>query len=325
MRQQCDHAHTELCDQCQALKELLNSIQKAIHEADFPSAEERDEALYLYQHATEAIRLWKCHQIRTVRQDQARLDVLDRLDEKSCLVTNDWAMKFLPQRYRETQSDWFGKRGISWHISVVARRVSGQLQTQTFVHILQSSNQGSSTVILLLEHVLRTLKTEHPEIQRAYFRQDNAGCYHSATTVLAIPAIQSSSGVSVLAVDFSDPQGGKGPADRMSATCKNHIRRHINEGHDVTSAPQMRDAILSHGGVGGVRVAVVEAAIPDTPDHKKIPGINKLNNFEYQGDIIVARRAYGIGEGSQIMTNEGLRGTSCRFAFLLSLRNVQFL
>ena len=31
--------------------------------------------------------------------------------------------------------------------------------------------------------------------------------------------------VSVLAVDLSDPQRGKGPADRMSATCKNHIRR----------------------------------------------------------------------------------------------------
>ena len=90
---------------------------------------------------------------------------------------HDWAMKFLPPRYRGTQSDWFGKRGISWHISVVARRVSGQLQTQTFVHIVKSSNQGSSTVILLLEHVLRTLKTEHPEIQCAYFRQDNAGCY----------------------------------------------------------------------------------------------------------------------------------------------------
>ena len=234
-------------------------------------------------------------------------------------------MKFLPQRYRETQSDWFGKRGISWHISVVARRVSRQLQTQTFVHILQSSNQGSSTVILLLEHVLRTLKTEHPEIQRAYFRQDNVGCYHSATTILAIPAIQSSSGVSVLVVDFSDPQGGKGPDDRMSATCKNHIRKHINEGHDVTSAQQMKDAILSHGGVEGVRVAVVEAAIPDTSDHKKIPGINKLNSFEYRDDIIIARRAYGIGEGSQITTNGGLKGMSCCFAFLLSLRSVQSL
>ena len=317
MSQKCYHAHTERCGQCQALGELLNSIKKAIHDADFSSAEERDEALYLYQHARDAIHLWKRHQIRTVRQDQARLDVLDRLDEKTCLITNDWAMKFLPQRYRETQSDWFGKRGISWHISVVVRRVSGQLQSETFVHILQSSNQGSCTVVLLLEHVLRTLKTEHPEIQSVYCRQDNAGCYHSATTILAMSAIQSSSGVSVLAVDFSDPQGGKGPADRMSATCKSHIRRYINEGHDVTTAQQMKDAILSHGGVESVRVAVVEGPIRETPEKRKIPGINKLNNFEFRDEGLLARRAYGIGEGSQISTTEGLRGKSMLICFFL--------
>ena len=72
-----------------------------------------------------------------VRQDQSRLDVLKRLNENTVLVVNDWAMKFLPQLYRESQQDWFGKRGISWHISVVFRRVRGELQSQSFVHIIQ--------------------------------------------------------------------------------------------------------------------------------------------------------------------------------------------
>ena len=272
--------------------------------------EDQDQNLYLYQHARDAIHLWKCHQIRTVRQDKARLDVLDRLDEKPCLITNDWAMKFLPQRYRETQSDWFGKHGISWHISVVVRRVNRHLQTHTFVHILQSCNQGSSTVILLLEHVLRTLKTDNSEIQYAYFRQDNAGCYHSATTIVAIPAIQLSSGVSVLAVDFSDPQGGKGPTNRMSAASKNRIRRYINEGHDVTTAEQMKEAILSHGGVEGVRVVVVDVAIQEAPEKRKISGINKLNNFEYREGGVLARRAYGIGTGSLIIISGENAGES---------------
>lgn len=142
--------------------------------------------------------LWKIHQIRTVRQDQACLEVLDRLDDKTCLITNDWAIRNLTQHLRETQSDWLGKRGMSWHIiSVVVQRVSSQLQTQTFVQMVQSSNQGSFTVVLLLEHVLRTLKSEHPEIQHGNLRQDNAGCYHSAAIIIAIPAIQSSSGMRI--------------------------------------------------------------------------------------------------------------------------------
>ena len=115
-----------------------------------------------------------------------------------------------------------------------------------------------------------------------------------------MPAIQSSSGMRVRSVDFSDPQGGKGPADRMSATCKNHIRRYINEGHDVMTAKQMKDAILSHGGVEGVRVAVVEDVINENPDKRKIPGINKLNNFVFQEEDILARQAFDIGEGHKV-------------------------
>ena len=34
----------------------------------------------------------------------------------------DLAMKFLPRKFREGQSDWYGKRGILWHISVALRK-----------------------------------------------------------------------------------------------------------------------------------------------------------------------------------------------------------
>ena len=36
-------------------------------------------------------------------------------------------MKFLPQRYRESQADWFAKRGISWHIIVIVRKKNGRI------------------------------------------------------------------------------------------------------------------------------------------------------------------------------------------------------
>ena len=78
-------------------------------------------------------------------------------------------------------------------------------------------------------------------------------------------------------IDFSDPHGGKGAADRLAATCKNQVRTFLNEGNDVTNAEQLKSALLSHGGVEGVRVAVMqsseEEAIVD--DNRKIIGINK--------------------------------------------------
>lgn len=73
-------------------------------------------------------------------------------------------MKFLPTKYRDLQSDWFGKRGISWHVSVVARKVDEKLQSRAFVHMIESCLQDTSAVVRIHEHTLRTLKTEHPEI-----------------------------------------------------------------------------------------------------------------------------------------------------------------
>ena len=67
------------------------------------------------------------------------------------LIVQDFAMKFIPTRYREAQSD---KRSIS----------NKRLEAQTFIHILESGLQDSETAILIMEHVLRSLKLQHPEI-----------------------------------------------------------------------------------------------------------------------------------------------------------------
>ena len=74
--------------------------------------------------------------------------------------------------------------------------------------------------------------------------------------VLACPSIEASTKVKVECLDFSEPQGGKGAADRMAATAKSHIHMFINEGNNVTSAGQMEDGLLSHDGIEGIRVAV---------------------------------------------------------------------
>ena len=65
-------------------------------------------------------------------------------------------------------------------------------------------------------------------------------------------------------VDFSDRQGGKGA-----------------EGHDVCTANELKNGLLLHGGLDGVRVVSLDA-IDETPDESQtISGITKLNNFEF--------------------------------------------
>ena len=292
------HKHDELCSQCEGLKSVLKVITREAEKVAYANNEDRDEAVFLLASSKMAIKSWKQHLLRSSRQDQARLDILESLDDKSILMVDDWAMKFLPEKYRESQSNWFGKRGISWHISVVYRRVAGVLQWQGFIHVIQSCSQDSYAVVPIVQHVLKTVKQEHSEIEKAYLRQDNAGCYHATYNLLACPTISVSSGIKIERVDFSDPQGGKGAADRLAATCKNHIRMHINEGNDVTTATQLKDALLSSGGIQGVRVVVLETIdSPKIENEQMIPGISKLNNFKFSSKSITAWRAYDIGKG----------------------------
>ena len=174
-RSTCDHAHDQTCPQCEVLTQLLESIQTGIKRDDLTLDEnELVDLRYTCKQAALDIQAWKAHQLRSTRQDMARIDVLDTLSASSVIIANDWAMKFLPQKYRESQSDWFAKRGISWRISVVLWIIDGSMETQTFVHIVEHCSQDASTVIRIIEHVLRTLKEDNADVAQAFLRQDNA-------------------------------------------------------------------------------------------------------------------------------------------------------
>ena len=128
--------------------------------ANFKSEDYKDEVVFLVQKASEAIVAWKGNQLRSINQDRARLEVLEFLDPTCVLIVQDFAMKFIPVHCREAQSHFFGKRGISWHVSVCLRKVGGKLESQTFIHIFQSGLQDSTAVALIMDHVLRLLIKE---------------------------------------------------------------------------------------------------------------------------------------------------------------------
>ena len=90
----------------------------------FPSyQEQKEEMKYDAEKAAERILQWKAHIVRAINQEKSKIDVLDNLTTEQVLVVMDWAMKWLPRSYRETQKEWFGKKGISWHVSACITKV----------------------------------------------------------------------------------------------------------------------------------------------------------------------------------------------------------
>ena len=194
----------------------------------------------------------------------------------------------------------------------MARKVDGRLQSQTFVHIIEKSSQDTSAVVRILEHTLRTLKVEHPEIKAAFLRQDNAGCYHNSALLATCNAMKFKTGVRVRRVDFSDPQGGKGACDRKAASIKAHVRRYINEGHDVQNAKDFKDAMLCNGGLNGVRVALVDAGTEGkcVLPQVKLAGERFLNNFQFNEQGVTVWRAFQVGQGKLINQSQ-IEGAYC--------------
>ena len=202
-------------------------------------------------------------------------------------------MKFIPRTYRESQTDWFGKRGISWHISVATRKVGGNLQNLTLVHVFDKSNQDSMYVMAVIDDVIFQLKRAMPELKSVNFRQDNAACYHSSATMIGVQNLARKHKVAIR-MDFSDPQGGKGPCDLKAAVLKNHMRTYLNSGNDITNAEQMKTAMESNGGVHGLSV-VLGGSLQVPEKWGKWDGVSLINDIVYKKRNMEVWRAYDVG------------------------------
>ena len=246
---ECSQTHDGVCDRCSLVEVSIREVEDAL-KVIVAGSDEMDELTFNTEQAKCSIIAWKAHLLRAVNQDEARVNVMEKLDENSVFLVQDWAMKFLPRKYRESQSDWFAKRGIPWHITVALRqRPNQQLETTTFVHIFQTCSQDSDAVFGIMADVLTKLKIGMPSLESVFYRQDNAGCYHCASTIIGAKVVGDEARVTLKRMDFSDPQGGKGVCDRKAATIKSHMHIYLNEGNDIENAVQMKAAIESSGGV----------------------------------------------------------------------------
>ena len=96
---------------------------------------------------------------------------------------------------------------------------------------------------------------------------------------------------------------------------KAHIKRWMNEKHDVITAENMKEALESHGGLKGCRVAVVKVNTTKSLGvENKIPGISLLNNFLFEERGVRASKAYNVGPGSPYdkVIIEGQRDTGLK-------------
>ena len=94
--------------------------------------------------------------MRAINQERAKIDILDNLTAQQVLVVMDWAMKWLPRSHRETQIEWFGKRGISWHVSACVTRAEDEASE---LEVMSATSYAQDSFTLLTLDPYRTRVT----------------------------------------------------------------------------------------------------------------------------------------------------------------------
>ena len=102
---ECDHEHDLKCDRCELIASIFEDVESTLKDLSAIDNEEKNEMEDVITQSNKNIMAWKGHLLRDINQDEVRLNLLRDLDSDSALVVLDWAMKFLPRKYRESLSD----------------------------------------------------------------------------------------------------------------------------------------------------------------------------------------------------------------------------
>ena len=226
---------------------------------------------------------------------------------KKVRVTCDFAMKELLQKARETQPEWFGKRGTSLHGVAYERMVKIDeewiIMVEVHIQILENDTlQDSDSVVALFLASLAQYKSAHMEVEEVIFSSDNAACYHCEDTVVRLWSQRKAiAGVTILALHFGEPGKGKYICDQYFAILKALMRRFRAAGNDVDTPRKFAESLGYDGGAANTIITLGD--IEGRRDEKEKKGkkflkdISKYYGFEFKEDGIVARYLPGFGEG----------------------------
>ncbi|CAF1533772.1 unnamed protein product [Rotaria sordida] len=104
-----------------------------------------------------------CHRVRAAQQEIQKKKYIDQMDETTAFLTVDWSQKILPQQFREGQTAYFGKKGMSLLVgSFVFKDPShDKLISKTYMVALTKCSQRRK--IPIEDYVLRIRTARFPD------------------------------------------------------------------------------------------------------------------------------------------------------------------
>lgn len=96
---------------CYGIFALFDEIENYI--STITDQELREELMYDFEISWNSIFELMAHKLPAAQQEEEKRLYINQMDEFTAFLTIDWAQKILPQEFREGQSSYYGKKGMS--------------------------------------------------------------------------------------------------------------------------------------------------------------------------------------------------------------------
>ena len=125
--------HDSFNDQCSNLYSTMDQIIDLVKESQLKN---KDDLLYDTSNTKNNILKWTFHIICHAQQNNAKANVLDLLNETTGLWIRDYYQEVLPMEFRESQSSYFVKKGMTLHWDVSIKGKWNSEETHIFYNWL---------------------------------------------------------------------------------------------------------------------------------------------------------------------------------------------
>jgi len=245
------YSNERTCEVCSLPSRVITSITARVD----------SQHQVLLSDAMEKLMLYLGHRVRVKNQRDRIDEIMASLSEHEAMVVMDFKMKFESLYFREKTTDFYGKKGLSWHGSMVYSRYTSSEREASEESLLDyhityydhissgDSKQDYVAVMSYFEAVCRRITTELPHVRSLYVQSDNARCYEKGNLIVGLHRIAQAYGLNMLTYVHTGIQDGKGCIDAHFATAMRHVHRYCNMGHDIVTSAELVKALRANGGV----------------------------------------------------------------------------
>ncbi|UZO13203.1 uncharacterized protein OCT59_004708 [Rhizophagus irregularis] len=276
------------CSKCESIFSFFEELKAAMSEEYFEILDEYQQKLIA----------WMAHHARKTYLNIHVRTNLEELDEEGAVMIVDYKMRILPQSAHETKTEFFGKRGWSFHSVLVYTKnmEQNQLDVQVFDHWSNDTCQDAWFTASSLHTVIETL---NPKPKWVTIMSDNGMHYHCTELMLIIAHWKEWYNIIPRKWIFLEAGEAKTLIDSHHAQVSQAMKRYVKLGYDVISGDDIELAVK---GIAGIQVSNLN---PNRDNDKAklgtITGISNLQEWTWPTDkekvgYIHARALPGIGE-----------------------------